>query len=225
MLAIITPSTARPHCFRLLERMVRRMDRHDWAWLVAGEDHTGYQFTLGQTVIRTKPVVGQHSIVTNLTALLERVDSDRIAVLEDDDWYFLGWLSLCDNALDEVDLFGLSRAWYYYWLPERGYFQHCNEFAVLASTAMRACVLPTLLASLRRRPESPYHDSRLWSTYTGSKRLKGSDCEHIGMKGLNDISCERHRNRRAVPDTDGAWLRAKIGHEAEWYRQLPTRAS
>jgi hypothetical protein len=137
-LTLLTPTRDRPLQFGLCERWIRQQDYPGTIqWIVVDDGDRPIRPTLGQLYLRRTPSSKVCTLPENLLEAMPHVASERLVLIEDDDYYSPGYLSLMVGLLKQHDLAGLSEALYYH-LPQKkwgicGNHQHAS----LCNTAMR----------------------------------------------------------------------------------------
>lgn len=226
MLTLLTATGARPAAWALCERW---MARQDYAgpvrWVIVDDGpepqpmafrRDGWQLVL----VRPSPhwAPGQNTQARNLMKGLAAVGADeRLAIIEDDDWYAPDWLTTVDRELDRAELVGEHRARYYNVQQRRGRQLANTSHASLCSTAMRGSALQDFAEACRARPK--YIDLELWRRARGRHLFGGNRV--VGMKGLpgrGGIGMGHDAAFNGQTDSDGALLRSWVGLDAEVYR-------
>lgn len=200
---------------------------------------------MGQRVIRRwrQPEDPAHTIVPNLLAGMEHVETDRLAIMEADDLYAEDHLAIAGGLLDHYPVVGQVDHRVYH-VPGRSYFWHDHDWhAILAETAVRREAYPALIEAAARRPESPGIDVRFWRKWTAERRdymlyrRAGQHCTSLNLKGLvGGRAGEHHHYHRAdwgdyKPDEDLSVLRRWIGRAAAdlyaqaWPAQTPAASA
>lgn len=226
MISIITTSTKRPRQFALLEKYVQRQTIDFQEWIVVGEDHAGYSFNLGQKVIQRSAAndpVGLHSICGNTAEALKHVSYDKVAILDDDDWFAPGYLESVNNALDVAPLVGSCPGLYYRldmkrWRNMKN-IHHCS----LTQTGFTRDVFPTVEQACKRL-NSPYVDMWLWAHWPHTLKKEYHIYNNpetaplmVGLKGI-PWSLMRgaglgHSDRSGIPDPHLLKLKKWIGED------------
>lgn len=222
-LTLITLTGDRPEAFSLCERwMSRQSYARPVQWIIADDGREPAKCTLGQTVLRLEPMAG-NSFCRNLRAVLDAgiIAGEKIAFIEDDDFYGRDWLDTVADTLDDAGVCGEGFATYYH-VGRRALWQHDNaKHASLCATAIGAELLPALRSIAGG--ESPFIDVALW-------RLPVTRCLWpprgrpgvVGIKGMpgrlgigagHDPTCDGYK-----PDPELYGLSKLIGPEAETYR-------
>lgn len=159
-LTVVTTTRQRPACFALLEKWMSRQTLKPEKWLVINDSPQpdNYIYTQGQTVIVRKPrrmpaqennrrfikgtsVEKGNSLLLNWLKALPLIETEKIVVCEDDDWYHEDYLRQLSAMLDEASLVGVSGGLYYK-LPIRKFIRlHNSTFAGLGATGLRRSLL------------------------------------------------------------------------------------
>lgn len=225
MLTLLTATGARPQAWALCERwMARQTYAGAVRWVIVddGPEAQPVRFSReGWTleVIRPEPAwqPGQNTQARNLAAGLRQIgDQERVAVIEDDDWYATDWLEAVDAALDRHALVGEGLARYYNVRTGVHRQLRNNKHASLCSTAMRGLALRRFRSVCASRPK--FIDIVLWAA-GGGHLMPGHRV--VGLKGLSGrggIGMGHAAAFSGNVDADGSALRAWIGEDAEAYR-------
>ncbi|WP_426805388.1 glycosyltransferase family A protein [Stenotrophomonas sp. SrG] len=226
MLTLLTATGARPAAWALCERW---MARQDYAgpvrWVIVDDGpepqpvafrRNGWQLVL----VRPSPhwAPGQNTQARNLLKGLAAVGADeRLAIIEDDDWYAPDWLTTVDRELDRAELVGEHRARYYNVQQRCGRQLANTGHASLCSTGMRGSALKDFADACLARPK--FIDLDLWRRTQGRHLFGGNRV--VGMKGLpgrGGIGMGHDAAFNGQADPDGALLRSWVGLDAEVYR-------
>ncbi len=226
MLTLLTMTGCRPLAFELCERWMRKQDYTGpvrWIIVDDGEQpqllkfrRPGWQIEIVRPQPFWKP--GQNTQARNILAGLDLVDpDDRLVIIEDDDYYAPGYLSMAAMWLNYTDLAGEALARYYH--VTRRLYYNCNntQHASLCSTAMKGQAIDQLRHVANRHVD--FIDMTLWRSFAGTKQLYSSRlC--VGIKGLPGRAgiggghrLQAGRNQ-IHPDPQGYVLREWIG--ADW---------
>lgn len=230
MLTLLTATGARPEAWEICERlMMRQTYSGPVHWIVVDDGLDPQPVTFqrdGWTleVLRPQPYwqPGQNTQARNLLAGLARVQRDaRLVVIEDDDWYGLGWLDKVNAELVNAELVGEYRAKYYNVATKRARQLNNTQHASLCSTAMRGAAIDTFRWACDRNPK--FIDLELWRKHRSRHLFGGHRVVGIkGMPGRGGIGMGHAKDFNGDPDPNGAILRAWIGDDADLY--LPERA-
>ena len=152
-------------------------------------------------------------------------DTEKIVIMEDDDWYGENHLRQCLEALDEVDMYGQAPDICYN-VRFPSYANKGNETtAALASTAFRVRLLPLLLECLDQYT-ARFLDFFFWTEAKRlgySQKLSHNNQEVIGIKGMPGRGGLGYGHDRAYPRPDPAYdmLHQLVGGEdAQTYMNL-----
>jgi len=145
---------------------------------------------------------------------------DRVAIVEDDDWYAQNYLD-CIN-LDDYDFWGWGSTWYYNlrnrtW--QRSY--HQDTHSSLFCTAFRISALD----GFKWPPDTHvWLDVELWRFARHNRRFFLSQGEPpcIGIKhGIGKVGGKAHGMEMKHKDPELAWLKANVNETAfEFYSKL-----
>ncbi len=234
MITIVTTTRGRPGCFALLEKWVARQTVRPDQWLVVGEDLRGYQFNLGQEVVKRKASKKDTlpSICENWLAAIPHIKGDKIFVFEDDDYYHETYLETLSPLLDSNRLAGVHGDLYFK-LPIRRYQRMGNtQHASLAASAFTSEMLP--FVERCRLHKSVYIDNYLWAEGTQDNRRwalipnKASDGRalHVGFKLMPGAAgLGKGHAETGAADNSLAVLSSWIGvADTRVYRQIPKDA-
>jgi hypothetical protein len=228
MLTLITMTGNRPEAWSLCEYFMSRQTFQGLVhWIIVDDGENAQPITFereGWTleIIRPEPFweAGQNTQTRNIRAALEvTTPVDRIAFIEDDDWYSPNWLSIIDAQLHYCDLVG-ERFAFYYNLKTQQYCQlHNGMHSGLCSTGIKGQAIEDLkkICEVDRK----FIDIELWKTQN-TRRLFNSK-EVIGMKGLpgrGGIGMGHKPQRAFKSDFSGVVLRKMIGADADLYFNL-----
>lgn len=158
-------------------------------WVVVDDGREAQPITFsreGWLVVVLRPCPkwspGQNTQARNLAAGLEVIGpNERVAVIEDDDYYAPGYLSAAARWLESADLVGECPARYFNVQTRQGKQLGNNKHASLCSTAVKGPALAALRQAVTRR--RTYIDLDLWNSFVGSRKLH-SEGLVVGMKGL-----------------------------------------
>lgn len=226
MLTLLTATGARPAAWALCERWMARQDyTGPVRWIIVDDGpepqpvtfrREGWQLVL----VRPSPhwAPGQNTQARNLLKGLAAVGADeRLAIIEDDDWYAPDWLTAVDRELDRAELVGEHRARYYN-VQQRSGRQLANTgHASLCSTAMRGSALQDFAEACRARPK--FIDLELWRRAHGRHLFGGHRVVGIkGLPGRGGIGMGHDAAFKGQADPDGSLLRSWVGEDAGAYR-------
>ncbi len=187
-LTLITPTGDRPLPMRLCERWISRQTfRGTIQWIVVDDGKTETELRMGQQRIRRLPRSDDppHTLALNLKKAIPHVASEKVLIIEDDDWYAPNYLEVMSQHLDRFELVGEGHSFYYH-LGERLYRPCGNErHASLCQTGFRRSAVLQSLNSVCESTDK-FVDLRLWKYFVGKRKVFVSSPGPIalGIKGL-----------------------------------------
>jgi hypothetical protein len=207
MITLVTTTRDRALCFGLLEKWMARQSLKWDQWIVVNDGTEPYNYNLGQTVLKRNPGGDDlPSICENWLAVMPLVQSSRVVVVEDDDWYHPDYLAVMDDLLDHVQLAGVREALYYK-LPLRKWMPLKNkDHATLSATAFRSHLLPLVERSCQTF-KSVFIDMYLWAE--ASKEGTGLTCGLVDNRAADGRAYQV--GMKMMPGAAGLGL----GHGAE----------
>lgn len=223
MLSILTPTGDRPEAWAICQRlMAAQIYPAPVKWIIVDDGLRPQDITFERpgwelVVIRPQPPwsTGQNTQQRNLLAGLEHV-TDRVVIIEDDDYYPPTWLSTAAMALENNDLVGQKGARYYNVGTRIGREMKVHPWSCLASTAMRGAAIDVFRETCRCR--ASYIDMHFWRAHGSGILFGGSRVVGIkGLPGRTGIGIGHRDNFRGDIDPDGTLLRAWIGEDADIY--------
>jgi hypothetical protein len=187
---LITPTGDRPLAFRLAERwMGRQSFRGSTQWIVVDDGELPTGMTMGQQYVRREhDSRGHGSLMANMLEALSRVDSRRILIIEDDDYYKPHYVASAIQQLDTSQLAGNTLQLYYH-LSRRRWKTYRSNSPSLCQTGFHDTLIPVVIEACHRalEKESISLDIELWRlaqkrkvrchAFEGTVRM-------VGMKGL-----------------------------------------
>lgn len=220
MLSLLTATGARPQAFTLCQRWMAAQDysgRVLWVIVDDGPEPAPIDFHRdGWEVVRLRPQPlwepGQNTQARNLRAGLD-LCSDRLAIIEDDDYYAPDWLTTVSEQLEIADLVGESESLYFNVKTRVCRSMGNTKHASLCATAMRGAAID------RFRQVCADHmktiDFKLWE-HPSRHLFHGNRVVGIkGLPGRENIGVGRRLTGRADPNLSR--LRAVIGKDADAY--------
>jgi hypothetical protein len=238
-LTVVTCTGDRPLAFALCVGYVGRQTRKPDQWIVVDDGKTPLDRDARQLEMRCgigevrvvrrppRPDDPDHTLSVNLLAALEVLSHDRVAFVEDDDWYWPGHLAAVDAGLESCDLFGY-RGIVYYHVGRRSYRAMGGPASIhssLCQTAMTRAALPTLERICRADDRgvrgSGFVDLRLWREFDGAKSLVTNHGTVVGIKGLPGrpgLTSGWRTTAGYTPDMSLRFLESLIGPDVRNYR-------
>jgi hypothetical protein len=232
MIALITPTGARPKQFAFcVEYMRRQTYRGDVIWIIVDDampittniipDGIRDRWIVSHTFPEPKWMIGQNTQARNIVAGLKQLEQmikkiNAIFFIEDDDWYSPGYLEKMMARMDGFDLVGETHTVYYNVQLMEWVENHNEEWSSLFQTAMKPKMIPKMLELCNER----FIDYALFKTYNGRKNLFRAGNMAIGIKGQPGrmgIGAGHKHIGHAVPDPDGKKLFEFIGNDSNNY--------
>jgi len=232
-ITIITPTGDRHAAFNRCVQWVTTQTVPATQWIIVDDGavplSTMYDFPQWVTYIRRERAADDppHTLSANLLAAIPYVRSDKIVIMEDDDWYAPTYLEFMLPWLDRHDLVGPNLITYYHLLGRVWKTGKPKSHTALAQTACTKRALPKLQEICSGRHwevrERGIVDRHWWHSFDGSKHLIQEHPKlHIGFKGLFGRAgiAEGHDagSWGYKPDTDFAFIRERIGDDLEFYK-------
>lgn len=238
---LITPTRDRPVGIRLAQKWMANQDfTGSIQWLIIHDGAVDPPLDIKDDRFSARIVHrkanrredGPKSLAANLLHALIRVQSNKVLIIEDDDYYHPSHVSDVSNRLDSVALAG--SIWQkYYNIKHRMYLVQENIGSSLCSTGFRAHLIEHLqdVCTKAYKGNLPGIDRMFWDGATRAKKdlynPKSQTC--IGIKGLPGKPGIGHGHRplgndhhwKYKKDPDGKLLEAWVGKDiAKMYLRL-----
>jgi len=177
---------------------------------------------MGQTVIRRTPYWspdGPCTLGRNMLAGLERMRTDVVCMLEDDDYYGPQWIETV-AACGAHQLIGEGASTYYNVCTRHWYTHGNTSHASMCATAFGRELIDDVCEVVLSMGDKPFIDCQLWH------ELRAHGCimfsSHVlGIKGLPGRPGAGNGHSRSLEwsnnDVGGNFLRELIGDDAEVY--------
>lgn len=225
--SVVTCTGDRPEAFELCKWMMAKQTQKPAQWVIVDDGTIPIQPPTGSYVqyvrrIRNpKESQHQYTIVSQFKTAIEYVITNRVVVMEDDDWYSYLYLEAMSSLLDEVQMVGNSHNVYYF-MQDRKYFIHKNnQHSSLCSTAFRRDLFKHIF---ELRKKQVYIDMRLWQYRQYSKYLFNPDpLLVLGIKQLPGRTGPTHASNRTIlckglrDDSNSAYLKRVVGADYGLY--------
>jgi hypothetical protein len=232
---IITPTGDRPEPFALCYQYMRRQTIQPTEWIIIDDGVLNKQHVppfpveMKVTYIRRyrKQSDPAHTLPAQMMEALQYVNTDRILIVEDDDWYRADYCERMMEMFDEhpdAQLIGQGQAVYYH-IPLRKYFQMVNaDRASFCQTGFRSSLIPQVHKACQRT-DDPFIDLRLWRGTKENFLLLNQSPMCVGIKGLPGRVSLRTIGHKGIhpgfkPDPDGSKLKSLIGRDAALYEKF-----
>ena len=185
MITLITPTGDRPQALNLCKRWMDNQTVQGFQHVIVDDGHDPYcpPLAASDTYVRREPQRGEgHTLILNLKAALPHIKGDKIAIIEDDEYYAPTYVETMAGHLDHHEVVGITFAKYYH-ISGRHLRNVNDKHASLAQTAFRASFLPRLATLL---DGDVFLDIRIWQAVNGGGYLFRDDPDSLycGMKGL-----------------------------------------
>jgi len=232
-LTLITCTGGRPEAFsRCYQYVSRQTYWGPMQWIVV-DDFDGEPSLRADagpkncaTVTRIFPAPkwkpGENTLARNLLAAISEVMYDKVAFIEDDDWYHPDHAAVLAARLQLWDIVGDSEAFYYH-IPSRRYrVLPTLAHSSLCQTGIRSTLLGEL-ANVCCNSSKTFIDVRLWERRMSHPWSLKNTGTCVGIKGLPGRSGIGVGHRpEASPgvwqsDQDLSVLRSRIGDDVTLY--------
>jgi hypothetical protein len=113
---VITCTGDRPESFNLLKKWMNNQVKKPTQWIVVDDGKIPIVPSKEFEYYRRVPSENdyKHTLCLNMLEALQHVKSDKIVIMEDDDWYSPIYIDYMNNLLDKADLVGLGNLIFYY---------------------------------------------------------------------------------------------------------------
>ncbi|KAA3639446.1 MAG: glycosyltransferase family 2 protein [Proteobacteria bacterium] len=210
---IITPTGGRPEAIANLNDYLTRQTFQDFEWIILDdvEPHGHAPSRCDHYIVADWVWNGENTQSKAVARLLQEViDSDKVLICEDDDWYSPHYVEKMIKALNNADIVGEKNAIYY---NVNNYtYRHCGntKHASLCSTG----VTKTGIERLRKSTNNKWIDMELWKS--GGQLLSTRDS--LGIKGMpGRVGIGVGHDMVATPDPNHEFLKSIIGDDARRY--------
>lgn len=224
MLTLLTVTGERPKSFALCERwMAAQTYAGQVRWIIVDDGREAQQInfepkrgTWDVEVYRPEPFwqPGQNTQARNLQAGLAVIkNSERLVIIEDDDFYAPNWLETVDQELEKAKLIGETQARYYNVSKRMGKEMQNKGHSSLCSTAMRDQAIETFRSVCR--PGIQFIDHLLWQAHSDRHLFQGHRVVGIkGLPGRQGIGMGHDKKFTGLRDNDGKLLIEWVGFDA-----------
>lgn len=161
--SVITLTGDRPIPFSICCQLMKNQTAKPVEWIIVddGKTPTGiprYSYINYIRRIR-QPNEPPNSLPIQLKEALKHVTTDKVIIVEDDDWYYKEYLNITSKLLNIFDLVGNSFNIYYF-IASHQYYEHKNDLhSSLCSTGFTKKTFPFFN---NINLHDPYVDLRLW---------------------------------------------------------------
>lgn len=187
---VLTPTSDRPKCFDICCKMVDKQTVKPVQWLIVDDsleqpvyppswDFVDYHY---RNRSNNEPI---HTLSCQVAYALEFITTDKVIIMEDDDWYYSRYLEMMLRLFEnsKADLVGQGQAIYY--VPRyKKYYLHPNKnHASFAQTGFTRNLFGKLKCICNNSKE-PFIDLQLWKQPV-SKFISLNETPYcVGMKGM-----------------------------------------
>lgn len=188
---IITPTGDRPEAFHLCSEYVKRQTVNPTQWIVVDDgmdalDLSALNLPYLCYIRRQRSQYDpSHTLPVQILAALQRVNTDYVVIMEDDDWYSPFYCERMLNKLIEGKgyfLVGQGETIYYH-LSGRYMINKNQQHASFCQTAFRSSILNRIESACNRCYRSPFLDLEIWKSKVAKNIFTGEPlC--IGIKGM-----------------------------------------
>lgn len=231
---VITPTGDRPEAFEICKNYVQRQTLIPSQWIIVDDgvnptDVSDIKVPIKYIRRQREKLEPKHTISVQMIEALKYVKTDRIIIVEDDDWYCKDYFEKMMGMFDLPNkpiLIGQGQTIYYH-VPLQKYFVHGNnEHASLCQTGFRTAFISNMYKICNRCSKNnyPYVDMKIWIIKGINKYLLlNAPPLCIGMKGLPGRmgACNGHRNtERFKQDHNFEYLHSFIGDDVKFYEKF-----
>ena len=205
-ITLITPTGSRPEAFRLCEQWIARQTfKGTMQWIVVDDGVPPTRISQGQVYLRRQPAEAGRAptLGMNLLAALDGVGSEKVLIIEDDDWYRDDYVAVMAGLLDRYALVGERTSRYFNVKYRKWRIFRNRRRTSLCQTGFRR----SLLGLVKRACEDPGGD-------VVSTRLMWSEARN---KLLFDELAPLCVGIKAMPGRRGIG----VGHRALFFRSDP----
>jgi glycosyltransferase involved in cell wall biosynthesis len=231
---IITPTGDRPEAFTLCVKYIQRQTVKPTEWIIVDDGKTPLDVSIlpayAKYIRRENTEPHKHSLTPNMLEAFKYVTTQKIVIIEDDDWYASNYCEYMLDLLGDRKIAGIGHT-VYYSIPKCCYFIHDNEeHSAWCNTVFRADIIPMIceIAKQAYKANYPYIDLRIWTRFRRLPEQHNLDLKNphisIGLKSMPGRvgTCSGHRNTGSfVQDTeDTAFLREYLGDDIKFYKSF-----
>lgn len=219
---VITPTGDRPEAFKICCEMMRKQTVKPTKWLIVDDGDSKLElpdFPFIQYVKRERKETG-HTLPYQMKEAIKYVETYKIIIMEDDDWYDKSYLEVMGSLIGKYDIVGQVDS-VYYRVPDKTWLRHENKrHCSLCQTGFTKKLFPIILSQDNK---NPYLDLSLWKNKLKTTKYLMSNRKDlcIGIKGLPGrvgVSAgHRSSHPRFTKDVDLSVLKSFIGEDVKYY--------
>lgn len=191
---LITPTGGRQASFNFCQEMMKEQDYKGGVhWIIVDDCEEPQDIWFERDnwtleIIRPEPFwqKGENTQKRNVREGAKKIEeSDKVIIIEDDDWYNPSWISKVVELLDEYEAVGGCRNYYYNIISHR-YRKFSNKkHAALCATAFRGTLKDKMLSATNEDSKCAI-DHSFWRGLdrNNTKLFPIQEGEVLGIKGL-----------------------------------------
>lgn len=167
----------------------------------------------------------KHTLLMNLAIALKKVTTDKVIIVEDDDWYHPQYLEKLNHWLDfDRKLIGVGKTVYYH-LPSQQYKRFNNiDYTCFACTAFHSTVIPEVM-ELCNTLGTPLIDMTLWKLLKNEGTIYVDEPPlYVGMKGMPGRAGQTSGHRTScfgyIKDVNFEYLQSIVGDDIAHYSRI-----
>lgn len=199
MIDIITPTGDRPLCFtRCIKWMQQQTIKESVHWIIVDDGQeeapifSNFPKNWKITYLRRQKESSDpyNTQGVNILKAIDKVESSKVVMIEDDDYYHKDWLSTASELLNYYDIVGKSSIIYYNILNKSYHFtNYFTDYPTTTNPMVQTAFRSSHLATLKNICEinTIQIDNELWQSVKGSKYLLNTEESLklvIGIKGM-----------------------------------------
>jgi glycosyltransferase involved in cell wall biosynthesis len=223
---VITPTGDRPESFKICVELMSRQTEKPTEWIIIDDGNQSQispNFNFVRYIRRNrKKEEPPNSLPVQMQKAIGLVTTDKVIIVEDDDWYDCEYLKMTSILLEAFDLVGHTHNVYYF-VKEQRYFIHQNIYhSSFCSTAFTRKVFPYFD---HVKMNNPYVDLGLWRTWQCNKKClyRPKKTMVLGMKQMPGRPGPTYDSNRSIlskgmkNDFDSKFLKSVIGNDFPLY--------
>jgi hypothetical protein len=227
---VITPTGDRPESFEICCALMAKQTVKPTQWIIVDDGITDDikipDFPFVQYIKRCREKrEPHHTLPLQMKVALSHVKTNKIIIMEDDDWYKSDYFEWAVEKLNTYTMVGLQHNKYYY-IKDREYCTHVNtKHSSFCSTSFQFSVCKRIMSM---RNDSPYIDLSLWRGAGKNVQqgvFKETDVFVLGIKGLpgrRGVTYASNKGvlkRAIIKDRDLAYFKSVVGDDINLYER------
>jgi hypothetical protein len=227
--SVITPTGDRPEAFSICCKLMEQQTQKPSEWIIIDDGNTPLNipdFGFVKYIKRQKKDgEPKHSLPIQFQTAMGYVTTDKVIIMEDDDWYDKNYFMITNVLLGEFNLVGLTHNIYYFIPSKQYYIFGNNQHSSFCSTAFTREIYRFFN---HIKLNQPYIDMDLWRVYSIGKKLlyRPEITKVLGIKGLPGrmgITYDPHRNitrSHLKEDVDLQYFKSIVGDDFILYERF-----